>query len=50
MIIKDKYNKKGYLINIDDLYIFQPLVLNNKIVLYLQKIILIKYNKSYNRL
>ena len=37
MIIKDKYNKKGYLINIDDLYIFQPIVLNNKNSSLLQK-------------
>ena len=49
MIIKDKYNKKGYLINIDDLYIFQPIVLNNKNSSLFTKTHPIKYNKSYNR-
>jgi len=35
LILEDKYNNKGYLINIDDLYIFQPeLLLNQKTSLY----------------
>ena len=29
-VIKDKYNTEGYIINIDDLYIFQPKLINNK--------------------
>ena len=47
IIIKDKYNKKGYLINIDDLYIFQPLVLNNKNSSLFTKNHPIKNNNSY---
>tara|TARA_Y100000992_G_scaffold302444_1_gene276638 strand:+ start:17395 stop:21315 length:3921 start_codon:yes stop_codon:yes gene_type:complete len=29
-VIKDKYNTEGYIINIDDLYIFQPKLIHNK--------------------
>jgi hypothetical protein len=47
IIIKDKYNKKGYLINIDDLYLFQPLVLNNKNSSLFTKNHPIKNNTSY---
>lgn len=48
IIIKDKYSNKGYLINIDDLYIFQPLVLNNKNSSLFTKTHPIKYSNSYN--
>ena len=48
IIIKDKYSNKGYLINIDNLYIFQPLVLNNKNSSLFTKTHPIKYSNSYN--
>ena len=47
MIIKDKYNNKGYLINIDDLYIFQPLLLNNKNSSLYTKTHPIRYNNPH---
>tara|TARA_B100000035_G_scaffold314470_2_gene330832 strand:- start:6693 stop:10862 length:4170 start_codon:yes stop_codon:yes gene_type:complete len=48
IIIKDKYSNKGYLINIDDLYIFQPLVINNKNSSLFTKTHPIRYSNSYN--
>jgi len=46
IIINDRYGRPGRVINIDDLYIFQPLELNNENSSLLTKIKPIEYNKE----